>query len=367
MAAVTEQQVINALKPVEDPELHQSLVDLDMIKNVTIEGGLVRFMVQLTTPACPLKAVIQEDCEKAVMQLDGVDKVQIEWGAQVRRTTGAGEQPSGPMLEQVKNVILVASGKGGVGKSTVAVNLAVALSQDGARVGLLDADIYGPSIPIMMGVNKKPRSDDGKKILPVKAHNIDLMSIGFFVTPDQAMVWRGPILNGTIVQFLRDVKWGDLDYLVVDLPPGTGDVQLSISQQLKVTGAVLVTTPQDVALADVVRGKAMFDQVRIPTLGIIENMSYFIGDDGKKYEIFGTGGGNRAAEQLGVPYLGEIPLVPAIRAGGDAGKPILVSEPDSVVAESFRRVARGLAGRVSVQAMGTAGAPKRKTFSRVFS
>ena len=367
MADVTERQILDALKPVQDPELHQSLVDLGMIKDIAFSHGTVSFQVQLTTPACPLKSVIQEDCERAVKALPGVKEVRIEWGAQVRRTTAAGEQPAGPMLEEVKNVILVASGKGGVGKSTVAVNLAVALAQDGARVGLLDADIYGPSIPIMMGVSGKPRSEDGQKILPLKAHNIDLMSIGFFVSPDQAMIWRGPILNGTIVQFLRDVKWGALDYLVVDLPPGTGDVQLSISQQLKVTGAVLVTTPQDVALADVVRGKAMFDQVRIPTLGIVENMSYFVGDDGKRYAIFGEGGGKKAAGQLGVDFLGEIPLVPAIRAGGDAGEPILVSEPDSVVAESFRTVARTLAGRVSVQAMGGEAPAKRKIFSRIFS
>lgn len=366
-AQVSVEAALEALRPVEDPELKKSMVELGMIKDLKVEGSKASLTVELTTPACPLKSVIKKDIEVALKALDGIDDVAIEWGAQVRKGHEAAPHAAGPMLEGVKNIILVASGKGGVGKSTVAVNLAVALRQEGATVGLLDADIYGPSIPMMMGVNQKPQSRDGKKIIPVEAHGVHLMSIGFFVSADQAMVWRGPILNGTIVQFLKDVDWGTLDYLIVDLPPGTGDVQLSISQQLKVTGAVLVTTPQDVALADVVRGKAMFDQVKIPTLGIIENMSYFVGDDGKRYEIFGHGGGERAAKQLGVEYLGNLPLVTAVREAGDQGEPIVSREPDSVVSESFRSVARTLAGRISVTVMGAAGAkPKRKIFSRVF-
>lgn len=368
MSTLSEAQILEALRPVQDPELKQSLVALGMIQNIQIEGGKVALRVDLTTPACPLKSVIQEEVEAALKAVPGVDQVEVSFGAQVRRTAGMNTQGNaGAMLEGVKNVVLVASGKGGVGKSTVAVNLAAALRRDGATVGLLDADIYGPSIPIMMGISRKPSSPDGKRILPLVAHGIRLMSIGFFVSAEQAMVWRGPILNQTIVQFLRDVDWGELDYLIVDLPPGTGDVQLSISQQLQVSGAVLVTTPQDVALADVIRGKAMFDQVKIPTLGVIENMSYFVGDDGKRYEIFGHGGGARAAERLGVSYLGEIPLVTAVRAAGDGGTPIVVEQPDSAVSQQFMGVARTLAGKISTHHLGGENMKKRKIFTRIFS
>jgi len=366
-SAITREQVIDALRTVQDPELHRDLVSLDMVKDVRLEGPRVRLEIELTTPACPLKDTIRIDCENALRPL-GIDDLQITWSARVRSTVSQ-QVASGmaPVLEGVRNVILVASGKGGVGKSTVAANMAVSLARDGARVALLDADIYGPSIPIMFGIHERPTSQDGKIITPLHAHGVDLMSIGFFVSPDQAMVWRGPVLNGTIVQFVRDVAWGEQDYLIVDLPPGTGDVQLSISQQLRVTGAVLVTTPQDVALADVVRGKAMFDQVKIPILGVIENMSYFLCPNcDTRHEIFSSGGGEAAARKLEVPFLGSLPLIPAIREAGDFGMPVVAREHDSLAAQAFRNVTRTLAGRISVLALGETGG-KRKIFAKIFT
>lgn len=266
------------------------------------------------------------------------------------------------MLEGVKNVVLVGSGKGGVGKSTVSVNIAVALARSGARVGLLDADIYGPSIPIMLGVpSAKPRSTDGKKVQPIEAHGIKLMSIGFFIDPDQAMVWRGPMLHGAITQFFRDVEWGTLDYLILDLPPGTGDIQLTIAQQIKVAGAVVVTTPQDLSLADAIKAKTMFDKVEVPVLGVVENMSWFSCPhcDGRT-EIFSHGGGEQAAEKLGVPFLGQVPLVPVIREGGDSGKPVVVSEPNSPGGDALIKVAEKVAERVS-EAKEQAADPKIPT------
>lgn len=366
-SGLTRDQVIDALRTVNDPELNRDLVTLNMVRDVKVDAGRVSLEVELTTPACPMKETIQHDVEQAIARVGG-EVLELRWSSRVRTALTQQVAPGQEaVLEGVKNVILVASGKGGVGKSTVAANLAVALAQDGAKVGLLDADIYGPSIPIMFGVHERPSTPDGKKIHPVHAHGIDLMSIGFFVSPTQAMVWRGPVLNGTIVQFVRDVIWGELDYLIVDLPPGTGDVQLSISQQLRVTGAVLVTTPQDVALADVVRAKAMFDQVKIPTLGIIENMSYFICNNcSARHEIFSSGGGKAASETLGVPYLGDLPLVPAVREAGDFGMPIVAREKDSDIANAFRKVTRTLAGRISMEALGSQGG-KKKIFAKIFT
>lgn len=367
MSQLTREQVLDALRTVNDPELHRDLVSLNMVRDVQLEGRAIPLEIELTTPACPMKETIQRDIEQALAPLTP-SAVQLRWSAKVRTTLSQQVSPgTEPVLPEVKNVILVASGKGGVGKSTVAANLALALAQDGARVGLLDADIYGPSIPIMFGMFERPSTPDGKRIQPIQAHGVDLMSIGFFVSPSQAMIWRGPVLNGTIVQFVRDVLWGELDYLIVDLPPGTGDVQLSISQQLRVSGAVLVTTPQDVALADVIRGKAMFDQVKIPTLGIIENMSYFICNQcSARHEIFAHGGGMAAAEKLGIPFLGELPLVPAVREAGDFGMPIVAREKDSDIAHAFRQVARTLAGRLSMEAIGAQGSKKR-IFAKIFT
>lgn len=351
---LTVEAVLAALRPVADPELRRSLVELEMIKDVRIDDGRVSFEVELTTPACPLKSQIQNDCERAVQSLPGVRSVDIRFGAQVR---GAEPIPGGEnLIPSVKNMVLVASGKGGVGKSTVAVNLAVALGQTGARVGLLDADIYGPSIPIMMGIRERPELTAQKKVRTLTGHGIEVMSIGYLVDPDTAMIWRGPMLNGAVVQLLRDVAWGDLDYLIADLPPGTGDVQLTIAQRVAVAGAVVVTTPQAVALADVVRAKRMFDKVNIPTLGLIENMASFICPNcNTVHDIFARGGGERAADELDIPFLGSIPIDPRIRAGGDAGAPMVVTHPDSPASQAIRDIARQLAGKISVQVMGGGG------------
>ncbi|MGH7845921.1 MAG: Mrp/NBP35 family ATP-binding protein, partial [Candidatus Binatia bacterium] len=274
MAATTD-TVLAALKRVQDPELHRDIVSLGMVKDLKVQNGTVSFTVELTTPACPLRERIQDDCQQVLAGVEGVSGVEISFGAQVRGSkVGQGQTD---LLPSVKNVVLVAAGKGGVGKSTVAANLAVALKMHGAATGLLDADIYGPSIPIIMGVREEPKKvpvDGGFKLAPPVAHNIPVMSIGFFLEPDQAVIWRGPMLGKALNQLMADVHWGDLDYLVVDMPPGTGDVQITFSQQLKVSGAVLVATPQEVALADVIRAKSMFDKVMIPIVGLIENMSY---------------------------------------------------------------------------------------------
>lgn len=366
-SSLTREQVIDALRKVNDPELNRDLVTLNMVRDVKVSGQRVKLNIELTTPACPLKETIEKDITAAVEKIGGTMDG-IEWSAQVRSTL-AQNVPAGqePVLEGVRNVILVGSGKGGVGKSTVAANLALALAQDGARVGLLDADIYGPSVPIMFGIFEKPSSPDGKRIEPLKAHGISLMSIGFFVSPTQAMVWRGPVLAGTLQQFVRDVMWGELDYLIIDLPPGTGDVQLTISQQLQVSGAVLVTTPQDVALADVVRAKTMFDQVKIPVLGIVENMSYFVCNNcSARHEIFSRGGGKAAADKLGVAFLGELPLEGSVREAGDFGMPVVAREKDAAISKAFRDVARTLAGKCSQLALGTQGT-KKKIFAKIFS
>lgn len=350
METVTKDIVLEALKKVQDPEIHRDIVSLGMVKNLEVAGGKVTFTVELTTPACPLREKIHEDCKKALAGVNGVAALEISFGAQVRGSkSGAGQTD---LLPTVKNVVLVAAGKGGVGKSTVAANLAVALKMHGAATGLLDADIYGPSIPIIMGVREEPQKiavNGGFKLGPPLAHGLPVMSIGFFVEPDQAVIWRGPMLGKALNQMMADVYWGDLDYLVVDMPPGTGDVQITFSQQLKVSGALLVATPQEVALADVVRAKSMFDKVMIPIVGIIENMSYFICDGcGKQHEIFSRGGAERAAERFKIPFLGEIPITPSLREWSDKGVPILVREPESEISKIFLEIASKLAGQLSV-------------------
>lgn len=344
--SVSETDVLAAMSTVVDPELHVNLVKAGMVKDVRIQGNDVRLKIELTTPACPMKAKIQADSEAALKTVPGIGKFEIEWGAQVRSAPiGMGKDQ---LLPQVKNVVLVGAGKGGVGKSTVAVNLAVALARDGAKVGLLDADFYGPSVPLMTGITEKPVSPDGKTLNPMEAHGLKVMSIGFLVESDQALIWRGPMLHGALMQLVRDVNWGELDYLILDLPPGTGDVALTLSQQVRAAGAVLVTTPQDVALADVVRAKQMFDKVRIPVLGIVENMSQFICPHcNQATEIFDHGGGKKAGELMGITFLGEIPLQLKIRQGGDNGVPVVLGHPDSAEAKAFMEIARTLAGRVS--------------------
>ncbi|MGE5215722.1 MAG: Mrp/NBP35 family ATP-binding protein [Chloroflexota bacterium] len=350
MENLTQEQVIDALRKVQDPELHRDIVSLGMVKNLAIDQGLVRFTVELTTPACPLRETIETDCKKTLGDVAGVRGVEINFGAQVRGSkAGAGQTD---LLPTVKNVVLVAAGKGGVGKSTVAANLAVALKIHGAATGLLDADIYGPSVPIIMGVKGEPKQIEVggvRKIEPAMAHGLPVMSIGFFLDPDQAVIWRGPMLGKALHQLMADVHWGDLDYLVVDMPPGTGDVQITFSQQLKVSGALLVATPQIVALADVVRAKSMFDKVNIPIVGIVENMSYFVCDGcGKRHEIFSRGGVRETASRFNIPYLGEIPITPALREGGDNGIPSLVQDPASEVSKCFLDIAAKLAGQLSI-------------------
>ncbi len=350
MDTVTQESILAALGHVQDPEIHRDIVSLGMVKNLGVKDGKVSFTVELTTPACPLRETIETDCKKALATVSGITGLEITFGAQVRGSkAGAGQTD---LLPTVKNVVLVAAGKGGVGKSTVAANLAVALKMLGAKTGLLDADIYGPSVPILMGVKGEPTKidvDGGQKIAPTMAHGIPVMSIGFFLDPDQAVIWRGPMLGKALHQLMADVHWGELDYLVVDMPPGTGDVQITFSQQLKVSGALLVATPQLVALADVVRAKSMFDKVMIPIVGLVENMSYFICDGcNKEHDIFSRGGAKQAAERFQIPFLGEIPITSALRKGGDEGVPILIQYPNSPVSKSFLEIAGKLAGQLSI-------------------
>jgi len=349
--APDDEGLLRALSTVDDPELHKDLVTLEMIKRAVLHEGTAFVTIELTTPACPLKDKIRADVEEAIEAEVPGTAVEIEWTAQVRhgRHAGGGNPQELAGMKDVANVILVASGKGGVGKSTVASNLACALQRTGASVGLLDADIYGPSIPTMFDAHDDVTSTDGKSIDPMIKDGLKLMSMGFLVAPEKGLIWRGPMLDSAVTQFLRDVGWGELDYLVVDLPPGTGDVQLTFAQKLKVTGAVIVSTPQNVALADVVRAKAMFEQVKIPILGLIENMSYFVCDGcDKKHFIFDHGGAKASAEAMGIEFLGEIPLTPAVRISGDQGTPIALAEPDSPVGQAFIELGRTLAGKISV-------------------
>ncbi len=341
---ITEQQVLSALGKVNEPELHRDLVTLKMIKDIKIHNDAVDFTIVLTTPACPLRNQIETEAKAAILGL-GAKQVNIKWDANVPTD----KRISGKLNIPVKSTIAVASGKGGVGKTTVAVNLAVSLGQSGARVGLMDADIYGPNIPIMMGVNEQPRARDEQHIIPLMAYGIKLMSMGFLVPPEQAVIWRGPMLHSAIRQFLSDVEWGELDYLVIDLPPGTGDVQLTLAQSVPLTGGVVVATPQDVALADVIKGITMFRRLEVPVLGVVENMSYFICPHcNERTDIFAHGGAHEMANKYEVPFLGEIPLDVAIRVGGDTGKPVTVTHPDTPYAQAFQQLARKVAAAVSV-------------------
>jgi ATP-binding protein involved in chromosome partitioning len=338
---MTETAVLEALKTVNDPELHKDLVSLGMVEKITVEDRKVWVKINLTTPACPLKGQIQGDIE-AALQKAGAKSVSVEFGAQVR-------SPVQMPMPGIKHVIAVASGKGGVGKSTAAANIAVALAAEGAKVGLLDADIYGPSQALMFGVQEeKLKVDEQKRMLPLERYGIKLVSIANIVPPGQAMVWRGPILHGTLKQFLQEVAWGELDYLIIDMPPGTGDVQLSLSQLAKVSGALMVTTPQEVARIDVERSIDMFKRVQVPLLGVLENMSY-LEQAGQKTYLFGQSGGSRIAQAYKTAFLGEIPIGLAVREGGDGGVPVVVGSPNSLEAQAFRQAARNLAGQMSVQ------------------
>ena len=345
---VTEEKIIEALKKVEDPELHRDVISLGMIREVKVAGDSVSLTLVLTTPACPVRQQFEKDVRAAVAALPGVARVELTTTAQVRSVRSFDTEG----MSGIRNIVAIASGKGGVGKTTVSVNVAVALARDGARVGLLDADIYGPNVPLMMGVDRLPPLKDGK-IVPAENFGVKLMSMGFLVKPNEALIWRGPMLHGAVNKFLKEVIWGDLDYLVVDLPPGTGDVQLSLAQVISLSGALIVTTPQDVALQDVQRAVAMFEKVKVPVLGVVENMSGFACSHcGKVTDIFDKGGGVRAAAAFKVPFLGEIPLVPEVRAGSDSGHPLVLTHPDSPAAQAFTQAARKLAAQVSILAAG---------------
>jgi len=347
---ITEEVVLSALRAVKDPDLHRDVVALNMIRDVKICGGLVSFRFVLTTPACPVRDQLKGQAEQAVRAIPGVEQVEVKMDAEVPKARGAVSQNEIP---GIGNIIAVSSGKGGVGKSTVAVNLAVSLQKLGARVGILDTDVYGPNVPIMMGGNDMPLMRENKIIPPVY-HGVKTMSIGLLNPGDKAVVWRGPMLHSAVQQFLRQVEWGELDYLVVDMPPGTGDVQLSMAQTTAMAGAVLVTTPQEVSLGDVRKAYSMFEQLQVPVLGIVENMSYFeVPGTGERHYIFGHGGGEALAERYNVPFLGAIPLAQAVREGGDLGVPIVVGAPESETAKVFRQIAENLAAQVSISAIKT--------------
>ena len=363
-ASPLEEAVRRAVATIKDPEIGRTMVELGMIKELTVTGQVVRIGVELTTPACPLKEQIQDDVRATIMAAaPEVERVDIHLTSRVRAANTHGR----PGLTGVKNTIAVASGKGGVGKSTVTANLAVALALDGAKVGLLDADVYGPSMPLMLDlqgrqprVRSVPSPIPGEKgtqqLIPLEAHGIKVMSIGFLVDPEKPVIWRGPMASQLINQFINDVDWGELDYLLIDMPPGTGDIHLTLTQRLPLSGAVVVTTPQDVALADAVKGLQMFKEVQVPILGIVENMSYFVCPGcGEQTAVFGEGGGAWASERYGVPLLGQIPLARAIREGGDAGQPIVMSDAHSPQAQAFRACAQAVAGRLSVEAALTGG------------
>ena len=340
---LSREEVLHALSKVQDPELHRDLVSLGMVENVEIDGSRVSFTITLTTPACPLRTQIEEDARAAVMALPGVKTIDIKWSSRV--PTGIRQKAAIP---GVKNVIAVGSGKGGVGKSTVSVSISLALAATGAKVGLLDADIWGPNIPQMMGVQIPP-SQNGQKLVPGLSRGVKMMSMAFFVTTEQAVIWRGPMVGKMVTQLLTDVEWGELDYLIVDLPPGTGDASLSLAQAIPLAGLVVVTTPQDVALSDASKAIGLFKQLDVPILGVVENMSYFICSHcDERTDIFGHGGALRLAQEASVPLLGEIPLDPAVRAGGDIGEPVVSEDPDSKVTAAFRDIAGKLAARVSV-------------------
>ena len=341
----SEQNILNALRTVKDPDLHKDIVTLNFIKDLKIEGGKVSFTIELTTPACPVKDRMEQWAREAVLKVDGVREVDIRMSSSVSKgAVAAGKQS----IDGIKNIIAVGSGKGGVGKTTVTVNLAIALAQTGAAVGLMDADIYGPNVPLMMGIAGKPYAVENR-IQTLSNYGVRVMSMGFLTSDDTPLIWRGPMLHNVIQQFLRQVDWGQLDYLLIDLPPGTGDVQLSLTQTVPLMGAVIVSTPQDVALQDARKAILMFRQVRVDVLGIVENMSYFqCPKCNERTYIFSHGGGAVTAANFGVPFLGEVPLNTSLREGGDTGKPVVASDPGSPVAIAFKEIAEKVAAQVSI-------------------
>lgn len=345
--ALEQAQILQALSSVTDPDLHKDIVKLGFVKDMSIDGGRVAFTIELTTPACPVKEQMKEQARAAVMQIPDVTDVDITMTSQVRAAVSP-DLNKAP-IPGVKNVIAVGAGKGGVGKTTVAVNLALALAKTGGRVGIIDGDIYGPNVPIMLGV-KSQLGSDGEKIVPAEQYGLQVVSMGFLATDDAPVIWRGPMLHGVIRQFFREVRWNNLDYLVIDLPPGTGDVVLSLSQTVFVAGAIVVTTPQQVSLSDTRRAIAMYQKLEIPILGLIENMSHFVCPSCRhESDIFGSGGGERLAEEMHVPFLARIPISEPLRVGGDTGVPIILSDPTSEAAVAFIAAAERTAAQVSIQ------------------
>ena len=346
---MTPETVLEALKGVVDPDLRRDIVSLGFVKNLAVDGGAVAFDIELTTPACPVKEKMQAQAESLVRALAGVTDVRVTMTAQVRAVS-APDKGAAP-VPGVKNVIAVGAGKGGVGKTTVSVNLALALSRAGSRVGILDGDIYGPNVPIMLGLQAELQSD-GQKIRPAERYGLQVVSIGFMTKEEAPVIWRGPMLHSAIRQFFHDVAWRDLDYLIIDMPPGTGDVALSLAQTVPVAGSIVVTTPQQVALADSRRAIRMYEKLNIPALGVVENMSYFECPNCQHHSnIFGNGGGETMAEQMGVPFLGRLPSYEPIRVGSDVGIPLVIAEPDSAAAKAFAAVASQAAAQVSVRAI----------------
>src|ERR1051325_7243318 len=351
---ISQEAVLNILRTVREPSLKRDIVSLNFVRDLQITGAQVCFRLVLNQPLSPVKEKLKQAAQEAVLSLEGVEAVQIDLASDIpsgRATEGKQSIPG------LKNIIAVSSGKGGVGKSTVAVNLAIALAQYGAKVGLLDTDVYGPNVPIMVGVNEEPKVH-GEKLLPHEAYGVKVMSLGFLNRGDRPVVWRGPMLHTAVRQFLYDVEWGEIDYLIVDMPPGTGDAQLSLAQLVPVQGAVLVTTPQEVAMADVRKAINMFEQVHIPVLGVVENMSYFVCDNcSERHAIFGSGGGQELATRFNCVLLGQVPLSMSIREGGDLGVPIVVGAPESAQAIAFTKIAENVAIQISLSALKSPGLP----------
>jgi ATP-binding protein involved in chromosome partitioning len=349
MNQLTEQTVLDALSEIIDPDLKKDIVTLGFVRDLKIDNGNVSFRLVLTTPACPVREAFEVEARQLIKNIEGVTNVEVTMDAEVPKGRGITNSVT---ITGVKNIVAVSSGKGGVGKSTVAVNLAVSLSLDGAKVGLMDADVYGPNVPLMLGIGHLQPQVFNNQLIPLEAHGLKVISMAFLVPPDKPMILRGPMLHGVVRQFLSDVNWGELDYLIVDMPPGTGDVQLSLAQLVPVQGSVLVTTPQAVSLADVRRAVKMFETVAVPVLGVIENMSYFVAPDtGTRYNIFGTGGGKQLANEYNLRYLGEVPLGMEVREGGDLGVPVVISNPDLPQAKAFRTIAEEVARQVSIEAL----------------
>ncbi|HET9195575.1 MAG TPA: Mrp/NBP35 family ATP-binding protein [Vicinamibacterales bacterium] len=350
--------VLNALRAVVDPDIRRDIVTLGFVKDLSIDSGRVAFTIELTTPACPVKEQLREQATNAVRAVSGVSQVDVQLTANVR--SALAPETGRPPLPGVKNVIAVGAGKGGVGKTTVAVNLALALVKCGSRVGVLDGDIYGPNVPLMLGLNTQ-LTTDGKQIVPAEKYGLQVVSIGFLTQDDAPIIWRGPMLHGAIQQFFREVAWKDLDYLIVDMPPGTGDVALSMSQTVPVVGSIVVTTPQQVSLSDSRRAVRMYQKLNIPPIGIVENMSYYqCTNCHHEADIFGHGGGEALAAELQVPFLGRLPVYQPIREGSDAGVPLVVAEPSSAAAKAFLTLAERAAAQVSIAAHRTAEANRGK-------